>query len=45
MPGGSWWDGKINGVPEPAGIFAFTAFARDKKGKSYEINGTVALIR
>ena len=45
MPGGAWWDGKINGNPEPPGIFTFTLFGRDKKGRSYEINGTVTLLR
>ncbi|MCG9879671.1 MAG: gliding motility-associated C-terminal domain-containing protein [Bacteroidia bacterium] len=45
MPGGEWWNGKINGTPEPPGIFSYTVSARDKKGKSYEQNGTVTLIR
>ncbi|OYU94263.1 MAG: hypothetical protein CFE21_16890 [Bacteroidetes bacterium B1(2017)] len=45
MPGGAWWDGKINGSPEPPGIFTYYATARDKKGKSYELSGTVTLIR
>jgi gliding motility-associated-like protein len=45
MPGGTWWDGKINGQPEPPGIFTFYAIAKDKKGKSYELSGTVAIVR
>lgn len=45
MPGGEWWNGKINGTPEPPGIFSYTVTARDKKGRSYERNGTVTLIR
>ena len=45
MPGGEWWNGKINGNPEPAGIFTYSISARDKKGRSYELNGTVTLLR
>ncbi|MDZ4668158.1 MAG: LamG-like jellyroll fold domain-containing protein [bacterium] len=45
MPGGTWWDGKINGVPEPPGIFTYVGYAKDKKGKAYELNGTISLIR
>ena len=45
MPGGTWWDGKINGTPEPPGIFTYHIEARDKKGKSYEFTGTVAIVR
>ena len=45
MPGGEWWNGKINGNPEPAGIFTYAISARDKKGRSYELNGTVTLLR
>ena len=45
MPGGTWWDGKINGEPEPPGIFTYVGYAKDKKGKSYELNGTISLVR
>ncbi|MBP7511825.1 MAG: gliding motility-associated C-terminal domain-containing protein [Bacteroidia bacterium] len=45
MPGGIWWDGKVNGVPEPPGIFTYVGYAKDKKGKSYELNGTISLVR
>jgi gliding motility-associated-like protein len=45
MPGGEWWNGKINGNPEPPGIFSYTISARDKKGKMYELTGTVTLLR
>lgn len=45
LPGGNWWDGKVNGVAEPPGIFTYNVVARDKKGKSYELNGTIALVR
>ncbi len=45
VPGGLWWDGKINGTPEPPGIFTYYVVAKDKKGKSYEMNGTVTLVR
>jgi gliding motility-associated-like protein len=45
MPGGTWWDGKINGVPEPPGIFTYVGYAKDKKGKSYELNGNISLVR
>jgi gliding motility-associated-like protein len=45
MPGGTWWDGKVNGIPEPPDIYTYTAVAKDKKGKSYELNGTIALVR
>ncbi|MCF8254994.1 MAG: gliding motility-associated C-terminal domain-containing protein [Bacteroidia bacterium] len=45
MPGSTWWDGKINGNPEPPGIFTYYVLAKDKKGKSYSLTGTVAIVR
>jgi hypothetical protein len=45
LPGGEWWNGKINGNPEPPGIFTYSISARDKKGRSYELNGPVTLLR
>jgi gliding motility-associated-like protein len=47
MPGASatWWDGKVNGIAEPAGVFTYVGTAKDLKGKVYELKGNVTLMR
>ncbi len=45
VPLGLWWDGKTSGLAEPAGVFTYVGFAKDLKGKIYELNGSVTLIR
>jgi gliding motility-associated-like protein len=39
------WDGKLQGVEQPAGVFVFMAQGVAKNGKLITHNGTVALIR
>lgn len=45
MPGGIWWNGTLNGEPADQGIYTYVGSAKDKKGKIYKMNGTIALIR
>jgi hypothetical protein len=45
MPGATWWDGKFGGVAEPQGVFTYVGVAKDLKGKVYELNGSITLMR
>ncbi len=45
IPSGAAWDGKVNGLAEPSGVFTYVGFAKDLKGKIYELKGSVTLIR
>jgi len=42
---GAGWDGRINGVLQPGGIFAWTVMAKDYAGRSITKTGTVLLVR
>jgi gliding motility-associated-like protein len=42
---GIGWDGKINNIPQPSGVFVWTLQAREKDGKPVTKKGTVTLIR
>jgi gliding motility-associated-like protein len=39
------WDGKLQGVEQPAGVYVFMAQGVDKNGKILTHNGTVTMIR
>jgi gliding motility-associated-like protein len=39
------WDGKLQGVEQPGGVYVFMAQGVDKNGKLLTHRGTVALIR
>jgi gliding motility-associated-like protein len=39
------WDGTINGVPQPAGVYVYQLQAKDKLGKPIEKHGNVTLMR
>ncbi len=45
LPGGLWWDGTSGGQPAQSDIYSYVATARDKKGKTTLLNGTIALTR
>ncbi|MDP1728355.1 MAG: LamG-like jellyroll fold domain-containing protein [Bacteroidota bacterium] len=45
LPGGLWWDGTSGGQPNQSDIYSYVATAKDKKGKTILLNGTVALTR
>ncbi len=42
---GKGWDGRINGVDQPTGVFVWTLKAKDYQGRVISKNGTVTLIR
>lgn len=39
------WDGSINGMPQPSGVYVWRLAATDFVGKKYELKGTTTLIR
>jgi gliding motility-associated-like protein len=45
VPFGLWWDGKTNGLAEPPGVFTYVGFAKDLKGRLYELKGSVTLMK
>lgn len=42
---GKGWDGKVNGVPQPTGVFVWMVKAQDYLGRPYLKKGTVTLIK
>ncbi|HLF44860.1 MAG TPA: PKD domain-containing protein [Chitinophagaceae bacterium] len=42
---GEGWDGKINGIPQPAGTYVWLLKAEDLAGKLYEMKGISTIIR
>ncbi len=42
---GKGWDGRINGVDQPTGVFVWILKAKDYQGRVISKNGTVTLIR
>jgi gliding motility-associated-like protein len=42
---GKGWDGRVNGINQPAGVFVWMVKAKDYLGKLIEKKGTVMLIR
>lgn len=45
MPGGSWWDGTYNGNFCQTGVYFYLLEAKSKLGKTYNMRGTVTLLR
>ena len=39
------WDGKLNGIDQPAGVYIFTAKGKTVDGKEFNFSGDVTLIR
>ena len=42
---GAGWDGRINGLNQPSGVYVWRLQATDYVGKVYEMKGSVTLIR
>jgi gliding motility-associated-like protein len=45
VPGGTFWDGKVNGDDAEMGIYSYVGIAKDLKGRTYEIKGSITLVR
>ncbi|MCF8425704.1 MAG: gliding motility-associated C-terminal domain-containing protein [Bacteroidia bacterium] len=45
MPGGKWWDGTFNGQPCSIGVYFYILEAKALSGKSFNLSGTVTLLR
>lgn len=45
VPEGAYWDGKVDGNAVEAGVYSYTGLARDIKGKTYELKGSVTVVR
>ncbi|MFI5186880.1 MAG: gliding motility-associated C-terminal domain-containing protein [Chitinophagales bacterium] len=39
------WDGKINGIPQPTGVYVWMLVYNDERGKKISLKGTTVLIR
>jgi hypothetical protein len=44
-PDYKWWDGNVEGVPSPDGVYFYILEAVDLQNKTHEFHGTVKLLR